>query len=183
MSGHRALLLGRCMPPRRLTRWANGNREVRLAITCGIDWAETHHDVALVDRAGKLVAKRRISDDAEGYRRLLELLVEAGDTAQDPIPVAIETARGLLISCLRATGRSVYSINPMAVARYRERHRVARAKSDHADARTLANILGTDADIHRPLPGLRAEPRDHRAGPSTARRRVEPRAAVQQAAL
>src|SRR5215207_3915206 len=106
-------------PPRRLPRWANGNREVRLAITCGIDWAETHHDVALVDGAGKLVAKRRISDDAEGFRRLLELLVEAGDTAQDPIPVAIETARGLLISCLRATGRSVYSINPMAVARYR----------------------------------------------------------------
>src|SRR6188472_819908 len=55
-----------------------GGSEVRLAITCGIDWAETHHDVALVDGAGKLVAKRRITDDAEGYRRLLELLVEAG---------------------------------------------------------------------------------------------------------
>ena len=123
-----------------------------MAITCGIDWAENHHDVALVDEAGKLVAKRRISDNADGYRQLLQLLVEAGDTGQDPIPVAIETARGLLISCLRATGRAVYSINPMAVARYRERHRVARAKSDHADAMALANILRTDADMHRPLP-------------------------------
>jgi transposase len=123
-----------------------------VAITCGIDWAENHHDVALVDGAGKLVAKRRISDNAEGYRQLLALLVEVGDTAQDPIPVAAETARGLLISCLRATGRAVYSINPMAVARYRERHRVARAKSDHADAMALANILRTDADMHRPLP-------------------------------
>jgi transposase len=64
----------------------------------------------------------------------------------------VETARGLLISCLRTTGRKVYSINPMAVARYRERHRVARAKSDHADAMALANILRTDADVHRPLP-------------------------------
>src|SRR3954463_744503 len=126
--------------------------EVRLAITCGIDWAENHHDVALVDGSGKLVAKRRISDDAEGLRRLLDLLTEAGDTAGDPIPVAVETARGLLISCLRATGRPVYSINPMAVARYRERHRVARAKSDHADAMALANILRTDAEMHRPLP-------------------------------
>ena len=63
-----------------------------MAITCGIDWAETHHDVALVDESGKLVAKRRISDDAEGYRRLLVLLADAGDTAQDPIPVAVETA-------------------------------------------------------------------------------------------
>ncbi len=133
--------------------WANAaNKEIRLTITCGIDWAESHHDVALVDESGKLVAKRRISDDAEGFRRLLELLSEAGDTTGNPIPVALETARGLLISCLRATGRAVYSINPMAVARYRERHRVARAKSDHADAMALANILRTDAEMHRPLP-------------------------------
>ncbi|MFI6360777.1 IS110 family transposase [Streptomyces sp. NPDC050743] len=123
-----------------------------MTITCGIDWAENHHDVALVDEAGQLVAKRHINDDAEGYRQLLNLLAEAGDSPQDPIPVAVETARGLLFACLRATGRKVYSINPMAVARYRERHRVARAKSDHADAMALANILRTDAAVHRPLP-------------------------------
>ncbi len=40
----------------------------------------------------------------------------------------------------------------MAVARYRERHSVARKKSDHLDAMTLANILRTDAHMHRPLP-------------------------------
>jgi transposase len=123
-----------------------------LTITCGIDWAENHHDVALVDEAGQLVGKRRISDDAEGCRRLLVLLAEAGGNVEDPIPVAVETARGLLISCLRTTGRKVYSINPMAVARYRERHRVTRAKPDHADAMALANILRTDAQAHRPLP-------------------------------
>lgn len=50
-----------------------------MTITCGIDWAENHHDVALVDEAGKLVAKRRISDDVQGYRRLLELLAEGTD--------------------------------------------------------------------------------------------------------
>ncbi|MGX1549207.1 IS110 family transposase [Streptomyces adustus] len=123
-----------------------------MTITCGIDWAENHHDVALVDEAGQLVAKRHIGDDAEGYRQLLNMLAEAGDSPKYPIPVAVETARGLLFACLRATGRKVYSINPMAVARYRERHRVTRAKSDHADAMALANILRTDADVHRPLP-------------------------------
>jgi transposase len=123
-----------------------------LTITCGIDWAENHHDVALVDEAGQLVTKRHIGDDAEGYRQLLNMLAEAGDSPKNRIPVAVETARGLLFACLRATGRKVYSINPMAVARYRERHRVARAKSDHADAMALANILRTDADVHRPLP-------------------------------
>ncbi|MEV3984379.1 hypothetical protein [Nonomuraea sp. NPDC049758] len=39
----------------------------------------------------------------------------------------------------------MYAINPPALARYRERHTVARAKSDHADAMTLANILRIDA--------------------------------------
>jgi hypothetical protein len=121
-----------------------------LTITCGIDWAENHHDVALVNPAGKLVAKRRISDGVTGYRRLLELLAEAGDGAEEPIPVAVETARGLLIACLRATGRKVYSINPMAVARYRERHTVARAKSDHADGSRCIVVALSAACIDPP---------------------------------
>ncbi len=125
---------------------------MKLTITCGIDWAEDHHDVALVDETGKLVAKQRIKDDADGFRRLPALLAEAGDCAEGPIPVAVETARGLVFAGLRTTGRKVYSINPMAVARYRERHRSARAKSDHADAMTLADVLRTDTDVHRPLP-------------------------------
>ena len=41
------------------------------AVTCGIDWAEQHHDVALVDANGRLVAKRRISDDVEGFTVLV----------------------------------------------------------------------------------------------------------------
>src|SRR6476646_4380814 len=108
MSGLRALLLGRCVTLHRLTCWANPqDKEARLPITCGIDWAEKHHDIALVDEAGKLVAKRRISDDADGWRALVDLLAEHGDHPGDPIPVAIETGRGLLVSCLRATGLKV----------------------------------------------------------------------------
>src|SRR6266508_3806185 len=118
----------------------------------GIDWAEDHHDITLVNRDGQLLARRRISDDAAGLAQLLALLAEHGDTAGDPVPVAIETPRGLLVACLRATGRPVYPINPMAVARYRDRHSVAGRKSDHGDAVVLANILRTDAHAHRPLP-------------------------------
>src|SRR6266536_2829117 len=118
----------------------------------GIDWAEDHHDIALVNRDGQLLARRRISDDAAGLAQLLALLAEHGDTAGDPVPVAIETPRGLLVACLRATGRAVYPINPMAVARYRDRHSVAGRKSDHGDAVVLANVLRTDIAMHRPLP-------------------------------
>lgn len=46
----------------------------------------------------------------------------------------------------------MYAINPRKVAEYRGRHTVAGGKSDHADAKTLANILRTDAHQHRPLP-------------------------------
>jgi transposase len=123
-----------------------------MTVYCGIDWSEDHHDVAVVDPTGQLLAKQRISDDAAGFGQLLGLLAEAGDSPDQPIPVAIETARGLLVACLRASARPVYAINPMAVARYRQRHTVSGKKSDHADALVLANILRTDLAAHRPLP-------------------------------
>ncbi|MDP9865782.1 MULTISPECIES: IS110 family transposase [Streptosporangium] len=119
---------------------------------CGIDWAEHHHDIAIVDDTGVRVAKARISNDAAGLRALLELLAGAGDHPDDPIPVAIEKPHGLLVACLRATGRQVFAINPYTVSRYRDRHGVARKKSDEQDALILANILRTDMAAHRPLP-------------------------------
>ena len=125
-------------------------------VYCGIDWAEDHHDVALAGRDGQLLARRRISDDAAGLAALLDLLAEHGDTPENPVPVAIETPRGLLVACLRATGRPVYPVNPMAVARYRDRHSVSGRKSDHGDSVVLAHVLRTDMDMHRPL--VRQEP-------------------------
>jgi len=121
-------------------------------VSCGIDWAEDHHDIALVDGKGALLARARISDDAAGLAVLLDLLAQHGDTPEDPVPVAIETPRGLLVACLRATGRPVYPVNPLSVARYRDRHSVAGGKSDKGDAAVLANVLRTDRDMHRPLP-------------------------------
>lgn len=121
-------------------------------IYCGIDWAEKTHDVALVDDSGQLLAKRHITDDAAGYTILLDLLTEYGDTEEDPIPVAIVTCRGLLVAVLRTGTRKVFAINPMAAARYRDRHSVSRKKSDPGDALVLANILRTDMHAHRPLP-------------------------------
>ena len=121
-------------------------------VFCGIDWAEAHHDVALVDESGVLLARRRVSDDLPGWQDLMDLLVEAGDSCDAPIPVAIETSRGLLVACLRASGRPVFAINPMAVARYRDRHSTSGKKSDHGDAVVLAQILRTDQAAHRALP-------------------------------
>ena len=79
-------------------------------VFCGIDWAEGQRDIALVNAEGRLVAKRRITETIEGFAELTMMLAQAGDSAEDPIPVAIETPRGLLVAALRASGRKVYPI-------------------------------------------------------------------------
>jgi transposase len=122
-------------------------------IFCGVDWAERHHDVAIVDDSGRLLAKRRITDDLVGFTALSALLADHVDAAGFvPVDIAIETDRGLLVAALRAAGHRVYAINPRAVSRYRDRHGVSGAKSDPADALLLAQIMRTDRDAHRPLP-------------------------------
>jgi transposase len=123
-----------------------------MRVFCGIDWAERHHDVALVDEGGTVIAQRRIAETVQGYQELLDLLAQAGDDPANMIPVAIETSRGLLVACLRASGRPVFAINPLSSSRYRERHAVSRKKSDSQDAIVLAGILRTDMAMHRPLP-------------------------------
>jgi transposase len=122
------------------------------SVFCGIDWATDHHDIALLDEAGTLLAKLRIDDTPEGLSQLLDLLAQHGDNPENPIPVAIETSHGLLVACLRTTGRPIYVINPLTAARYRDRYALSRKKSDHLDAKVLANILRTDPAEHRPLP-------------------------------
>ena len=61
-----------------------------MELFCGIDWAEGHHDVALVDADGTKVAKMRIDTGAEGFSDLVALLAEHTD-ARTEDPVAIET--------------------------------------------------------------------------------------------
>jgi len=83
-------------------------------IFCGLDWAERHHGVALVEIDRNRVARLRVSDDSAGFRALTEPLARHGDSAEDAIPVAIEAPRGLLPQCLCASDRTVYAISPLA---------------------------------------------------------------------
>jgi len=124
-----------------------------MEITCGIDWAEAHHDIALVDCDGQRLANQRIDTGVTGFGALMALLA---DHVEDPsrVAVAIETEKGLLVAALRAAGFTVYAINPRAVARYRERYAQAGGKSDPGDAVVLADILRTDQHLHRALPAV-----------------------------
>lgn len=118
----------------------------------GDDWAEDHHDVYLMNEAGERLVSRRLPEGLAGVRVLHELIAEH---AQDPtqVVIGIETDRGLWVDALTAAEYQVFAINPLAAARYRDRHHVSGAKSDTSDAKLLADLVRTDRHNHRPIAG------------------------------
>src|ERR1700730_2422616 len=121
----------------------------------GIDWAEAHHDVCLLDEQGKVLGKRRVVDGLEGVRRLHELVAEHASEPEQVV-VGIETDRGLLVQALLAASYQIYAINPLAVSRYSEGIETSGAKPDAADA--VLRLLEIDGPSRRParrvLPGV-----------------------------
>ncbi|MGH2576904.1 MAG: IS110 family transposase [Actinomycetota bacterium] len=121
-------------------------------IFVGIDWAEAHHDVCVLDEEGAVLAKGRVADGVEGVARLHEMVAAHAEEPSDVV-VGIEIDRGLLVGALVAAGYHVYAVNPMAASRYRERHTTSRAKSDPGDAKMLADLVRTDRHNHREVAG------------------------------
>jgi transposase len=131
-------------------------------ICVGDDWAEDHHDVELVDEDGRRLVRARLPEGLEGIARLHELIaaqmpaswaeLEPADVA-GRVRIGIETDRGGWVQALVAAGYQVYAINPMSVARYRERHSTSGAKSDAGDAHVLAEIVRLDHAHHRKVAG------------------------------
>ena len=121
----------------------------------GNDWAEAHHDVELVDAEGRVLARRRFPEGVAGLAAFHAVIADhlADSDEPDQVLVGIETDRGPWVQALIATGYTVYPINPLQVARYRERHGVAGAKSDPGDAHVLAEIVRLDRAHHRPAAG------------------------------
>src|ERR1700686_5515298 len=119
-------------------------------IFIGDDWAEDHHDVYLMDEAGRRLASRRLPEGLSGVRGLHELVAAHAEEPEQAV-IGIETDRGLWVGALSAAGYQVYAINPLAVAHYRDRHHVSGAKSDASDAKLLADLVRTDRHNHRAI--------------------------------
>src|SRR2546429_4503039 len=128
----------------------------------GDDWAKDHHDVELVDDNGRRLARARLPEGMDGVSRLHALIAEHAppewadldpDEIAARVRVGIETDRGPWVQALVAAGYRVHPINPMSVARYRERHSTSGAKSDAGDAHVLAEIVRLDHTHHRPIAG------------------------------
>src|SRR3954452_14702594 len=141
--------LGRTRSPRG-SRDLPSERRTTEVLFVGNDWAEDHHDVEIVDEQGHRLARRRLPEGLEGITRLHGLIAQffPEEWAElDPaeaasrVKVGIETDRGPWVQALIAAGYEVFAINPMSVARYRQRHSSSGAKSDAADADVLAEIV------------------------------------------
>jgi transposase len=61
------------------------------------------------------------------------------------------------VAALVAAGYTVFAINPLQAARYRQRLSVSGAKSDTADAHMLADMVRTDSHQLRPVAGDSAQ--------------------------
>ena len=130
-----------------------------MVLFIGDDWAEAHHDIEIQDDAGHRLVRRRLPEGMAGIAVLHELIgqhigQDAGEL-DDPrqVVVGIETDRGPWVQALLAAGYQVYAVNPLSVARYRERHTTSGAKSDPGDAKVLADLVRTDRQHHRPIAG------------------------------
>jgi transposase len=126
--------------------------EERDVIFVGIDWAEDHHDVHVMDVDGRALARSRVPEGIDGLARLHALVADHADEPAEVV-VGIETDRGLLVASLVTAGYQVFAVNPRAVDRYRDRHALSGAKSDGADAKVLADLVRTDRHNHRPVAG------------------------------
>jgi transposase len=125
-----------------------------MRLCVGDDWAEDHHDIEVMDEAGRVLARRRLPEGVAGIGQLHELIgrfVPAGGDAE--VQVGIETDRGPWVAALIAAGYVVFPVNPLQASRYRGRYGVSGAKSDGGDAHMLADVVRTDAHQLRPAAG------------------------------
>jgi hypothetical protein len=118
----------------------------------GDDWAEDHHEIEVMDEAGKVLVRRRLPEGVAGMTQLHELIGRflPEDAAVAEVVVGIETDRGPWVAALIAAGYAVFPVNPLQASRYRQRHGVSGAKSDGGDAHMLADMVRTDSHQLRP---------------------------------
>ncbi|GLV58638.1 IS110 family transposase [Dictyobacter sp. S3.2.2.5] len=113
----------------------------------GLDWADTHHDVVVLDDTGKRLAGQRFAHSHEGLNDLKHFLLGI-TTNPEQLACIIETNHGLLITFLLEAGIPVYPVNPKMANQLRK---TAGAKTDAIDAHLLAKMGRFELDELRRL--------------------------------
>ncbi len=137
----------------------------------GDDWSEEHHDVELMNSAGRRLSKARLPEGVVGIARLHAMVGEqlGDDVDESEVAIGIKTDRGPWVAALVAAGYTVFAVNPLQAARFRERSGVSGAKSDAADATCWPTWC---APIHTSCgrwPATAPKPRRSRSSPGRTR--------------
>ena len=103
----------------------------------GSTGAAEHHQLCVLDAAGKRQSQLRVTHDVAGLDELDTELARHGGGCRSPS----SAAEGLLVEHLQARGHPVFPVSPRIAARARERYRVAAVKDDRFDAFVLADTL------------------------------------------
>jgi transposase len=115
----------------------------------GIDWADDHHDLVVIDETGRTLGSLRVSHTSTGLTQLHEFLAKFAPERTE-MACIVETSQGLLITTLLDRGWTIYPVNPKTVDR---RRNAAGAKTDRIDAYLLAKTGRSDlADLRRLTP-------------------------------
>jgi transposase len=118
----------------------------------GMDWSDTHHDIVVIDDAGRQVnAPLRVAHSPDGLNKLHAFLEGiAGPAGKEDVACIVETSQGLLITFLLEQGWPVYPVHPTTVDR---RRAASGAKTDSIDAYLLAKTGRADfAELRRLTP-------------------------------
>jgi len=114
----------------------------------GIDWADTHHDILILEESGRQLTSFRVAHTPKGLTELTSRLeAVCGSHNKAAMACIIETNHGLLITTLLEAGFAVYPVNPKTVDRKRS---ASGAKTDKIDAYLLAKHGRSEwADLRR----------------------------------
>jgi len=113
----------------------------------GLDWADTHHDVEVLDEAGKRIGARRFAHSHDGLNELKQFVLSIASQPEE-LACIVETNHGLLITFLLEAGIPVYPVNPKTANQLRK---AAGAKTDQIDAHLLAKMGRLDLSELRRL--------------------------------
>ncbi|MFN2454514.1 MAG: IS110 family transposase [Pyrinomonadaceae bacterium] len=110
------------------------------AALVGIDWADTKHDICLLDLttgAQEASILRHSSKTIEEWAAAVRLRFGG-----QPVAVCLEQSRGpLIFALMKYDFLTLYPVNPSTLAKYREAFSPSRHKDDASDAAYLAELL------------------------------------------
>lgn len=112
----------------------------------GFDWAKDHHDVLILDRAGRIVADFQIEHTQQGWQRWREQVAALGPG----VAACVETSQGIVVEKLLESGVLVYPISPASAKGYRQRKVPSGNKTDRVDAWSVADALRLDGHGWKP---------------------------------